>query len=153
MKGHMMKDSLLTKCTNWSILHFIIELHLSGLHRENASKNFWWCAAVSCCFFGLWLIGRVMSAETDTHAEGKQVLRQGPWRTHDVWRDLSRTWWTVTVAEVHLLIQLAVQGLLVFSSSLVLTLLRETEARTFPGILHCPSCLLMLRLKSGCFSS
>lgn len=36
-------------------------------------KNFWCCAAVSCPFFTLGVIGRVMSAETATHDEARPV--------------------------------------------------------------------------------
>ena len=31
VKGHVMKDSLLTTCMYWSALCYIVELHLSGL--------------------------------------------------------------------------------------------------------------------------
>ena len=43
--------------------------------------------AVSCSFCGLGLVGRVMSAETDSHAGARQVLRQDPWRISDVCRE------------------------------------------------------------------
>jgi hypothetical protein len=39
--------------------------------REMVSKSFWWYVSASCCFQGLRLIGRVMSAETDAHAEAR----------------------------------------------------------------------------------
>ena len=57
----------------------------------------------------------MMSAETDSHAEARHVLRQDPRRTRDVWRDINRTQWIVTVmeAELGLFIELAVQFLLV----------------------------------------
>ncbi|EDL29764.1 mCG148019 [Mus musculus] len=35
-----MEDSLLTTCMYWSALHFVVELHLSGLHREEQTKKF-----------------------------------------------------------------------------------------------------------------
>jgi hypothetical protein len=41
-------------------------------------KHFWWCVIVLfvfCLFCGLWLINRVMSAETDICAETRHVLR------------------------------------------------------------------------------
>ena len=34
-----MKDSLLTTHMYWSTLHWIVELHLSGLHREKCTKK------------------------------------------------------------------------------------------------------------------
>jgi hypothetical protein len=37
-------------------------------------------------FQGLRLIDRVISAEMDSCAETRHVLRQGPWKTRDVWR-------------------------------------------------------------------
>jgi len=37
MKGHVMSDSLLT--THMSALHFVVELHLLGLHREKHTKT------------------------------------------------------------------------------------------------------------------
>ena len=60
VKGHVMKDSLLTTHMYWSALHCIVELHLSGL-------------SVSRCFHTLGLIGRVMSAETEARAEARHV--------------------------------------------------------------------------------
>jgi hypothetical protein len=38
VKGHV-KDSLLTTRMYWSALHCIVELHLSGLHREKCTKT------------------------------------------------------------------------------------------------------------------
>ena len=72
VKGHVMKESSLTKRMYWSVLHFEFELHLSGLHRQKP-EDFWWCAAVSCSFRGLVLVGRVMSTETRARAEARPV--------------------------------------------------------------------------------
>jgi hypothetical protein len=70
---------------------------------ETHQKNFWCCAVVSWRFLRLWLIGRVTSAETDTHAEARHM--------EDVWclEVINRTRWTVMEAELGLLIELAVQ--------------------------------------------
>jgi hypothetical protein len=46
------------------------------LHREKCTKNLWWCVAVSSCFFGLELIGRIMSVYINAHAKTKHVLRK-----------------------------------------------------------------------------
>jgi hypothetical protein len=46
-----MKDSLLTTHRNWSTLHCVVELHLSGHHREKCTKNL----LVVCCSFLLLL--------------------------------------------------------------------------------------------------
>jgi hypothetical protein len=73
MKGHMMKDSSLITCMHWSAFHYIIELHLLSIHKEMHKNIFWYHAAVSCYFSGLRLIGRVMSAETDSVAEARLV--------------------------------------------------------------------------------
>ena len=57
----------------WSALHRAVELHLLGLHREKLAKKF----LVMCCGFlqllQMGLIGRMMSAETDSHAEARSV--------------------------------------------------------------------------------
>jgi hypothetical protein len=42
MKGLIMKDSSEMAHMYWSALHFVVELHLSGLHRV-----FWQLPAVS----------------------------------------------------------------------------------------------------------
>jgi hypothetical protein len=39
MKGYVMKDSSLITCIYWSNLHCMVELHLSGLHREKHTKK------------------------------------------------------------------------------------------------------------------
>jgi len=84
VKGHMMKDSLLTAHMYWSALHCVVELHLLGLHRENHTKKL----LVLCCSFLLLLRtqagSKMMSAETNTCAEARHMLRQNPWRTRDV---------------------------------------------------------------------
>jgi hypothetical protein len=56
-------------------MHVLIHLHcvVETLQRESTPKNFWWCAAVSCHFCGFGLIGRVKSAEIDSHAEARPV--------------------------------------------------------------------------------
>ncbi|EDL04248.1 mCG1027692 [Mus musculus] len=63
-----MKDSLLMTHMYWSALHCnCISIYLLGLH------NFWCSAVVSCLVCGLGLFGRVMSAETDSCVEARQV--------------------------------------------------------------------------------
>ena len=69
MKGHVMKNSLIMTGMYWSALHCIVELHLLRFHREKHTKKLLGCAAVSCCLFGLGLIGSLMSAETDARPE------------------------------------------------------------------------------------
>ena len=55
-----------------------------------------------------------------------QVLSQDLGRTFDVWRRINRTQWTVTKAELGLLIELmGLKSLLIFSS------LRDAQLRTF----------------------
>ena len=34
--------------------------------------------------------GRVMSAETVAQTDARHLLRQDPWRTHDVWREYKK---------------------------------------------------------------
>lgn len=92
-----MKDSLLTTHMYWFTLHCMIELQLSGCHREKRTKET--SGGV------LWF-----AATPSTWADGMHVLGQGSWRTHDVWRvqiGLDR----VIEAELGLLVQLAVQRL------------------------------------------
>ena len=73
VERHVMKDSLLTTHVYWFTLHCVVELCLLGLLR--IIQNFWWCAAVCCCFCGLRLIGRVMSTETDTRTETDSCIK------------------------------------------------------------------------------
>jgi hypothetical protein len=128
---------LLTTPMYWSTLHCIVELHLSGLHKEKLTKIFWWYNEASCCFLGLWPVGRVMSAETDKCGEAN--FR----RTCDIGRGINRTQETVRGAgdwaDLGLLVELAVQSLLV-----------SCLHWSSPGVLHGPSCWLKLRLRSCC---
>jgi hypothetical protein len=39
MKKLMMKDSSITTVMHWSCLHFVVDLHLSGLHKRKLSFN------------------------------------------------------------------------------------------------------------------
>jgi hypothetical protein len=75
-----MKDSLLTRRICQSALHCGVELHLWGFHGEKCTHTHTkvWCAAVSCRFNRLRLIGRVMSAETDACTEARRVLQARP---------------------------------------------------------------------------
>jgi hypothetical protein len=69
-----MEDSLLTTRMYWSSLHCIVELHLSGLHREKLAKNFSGGLLWLFCFFSrLRPIGRVMSSETGACPEAKPM--------------------------------------------------------------------------------
>ena len=81
---HMMRDSSLTTHMYWFALHHVAELHLLGLHH---TKNL---LVASCCFSRLGTIGRVMSADTYSRAEGRpewgQVMLGG---------NINRTQWTV----------------------------------------------------------
>jgi hypothetical protein len=113
--------------------------------ERNTPKNFYWSASVSWCFLWLWKITRVMSAETDAHAEGRHGLRQDSLTTHDVWReykgdsmDSDRGWARLVYrASCEMLV-----GLLVFIHFclLIITSLRVAQLRTSPGILAGPSC-------------
>ena len=85
----MNQDSLLTTHMYWSALHCIVELHLSGLHREKCTKKtVCVCVCVCVCVVSgvlqflvasvdLW-IDRVMSTEADTCVESRHMLRQDP---------------------------------------------------------------------------
>jgi len=68
-----MKDSLLTACMYWFALHCIVELHLSGSHREKEMHQ---------KTSGGVLQFVVPSVDSDW----MHVLRQGTWRTRDVWK-------------------------------------------------------------------
>jgi hypothetical protein len=90
MKGHMMKASLST-CMYWSALRRVVELHLSGLHREKRTKRLVVCCSL-CRFQGLGLIGCTCWGETDAearHMEGTWCM-EGRNRTPQGDRD--RAW-------------------------------------------------------------
>ena len=57
---------------------------MSGLHRKKHTEKL----LVVCNFFGL--IGRVTSAETDSYAEARHLLRQDPWRTGGILREYKK---------------------------------------------------------------
>jgi hypothetical protein len=86
-----MEDSLLTTHICIGLPYVVLLSAFIKTPQRETPKNFWWCAAVSCCFLGLGLIGRVMSAETNARAEERLVLRQDTWRTRDVWGEYKRT--------------------------------------------------------------
>jgi hypothetical protein len=73
MKGHMMKDSLLMKHMYWSVLHYVVELHLLEFHREKHTKKKKNLLAVCCSFLSLFRFGLMGACE-----------RQGTWRTFDI---------------------------------------------------------------------
>jgi len=93
-----MKEFSLMTCMYWSAVHYIVDLHLSGLHREKHTKNL-----LECCVFLLHLhtqadgqndvsCDRVMWRfdKLDSHAEARLVVRQDLWRTHDAWREYTK---------------------------------------------------------------
>lgn len=59
--------------THVFVHHFVVDLHLSGVHREKRTTELLCSAAVSCHFCALGLMGRVMSAGTDAHAEARNM--------------------------------------------------------------------------------
>ena len=66
-----MRDSPLATHRYWSALHCTVELHFSGSQREmhqNPSGGVLQFLATPAA-----AIGRVMSAETDTHAKAKSM--------------------------------------------------------------------------------
>ena len=73
-----MKESSLRICMSRSTLQCVVELAI----ERNAPKDSG-CAAVSCCFKGLGLISRVMSAETDTRAEARPMEDSDVWSSKD----------------------------------------------------------------------
>lgn len=75
--------------------------------ERKAPEHFWLCDLVYCQFQGLGWIGRRMSAEKDSYAELRDMLRPGPRN------NITGTGQTVTQSEVGLLEELAVQCLLV----------------------------------------
>ena len=93
-------------------------------------------------------MGRMMSAETDSCADVRHVLRQGPWRALKVWRenkkDSTDEGWTRLAGRSSCATPVGL------ASSLIFALLREAEPKTFHGIPFGPgpSCWLVLRL--GC---
>jgi hypothetical protein len=106
------------------------------LHRveRNTPKNVWWCASVSYHFHGLGLIGVVISAETDTYAEVRHVLRQVPWRICDIWREYKKDLTNSDGDRAWLVYRTSCAILVGLESLLIFTSLREAQLRTSPGI-------------------
>jgi hypothetical protein len=141
MKEHVMKDFLLMTDMYWCALLCIIELHLSGLHREKCTKNLWWCAVVCCCFQELGLIGCTCWGKTHAkprHMEDTWCL-EGINRTSQSGGDRA---WLAGTASFAMLVGL--KSLLIFAS------LIEAQLRTCPGVPVGPSCCVKPRLKPGC---
>ena len=67
-----MKDALLTTHMYWSALHCVVELHLSGLHRERHQATSGDGLQFLSTSEDLGCLA-VMSAETDARAEAKHV--------------------------------------------------------------------------------
>ena len=136
-----MKDSLLMMLMYWSALHFVVGLHLLGLHREKCTRNFWWCAAVSCYFHRLRLVGCTCWGKTCAEARHMEDM----WCLESIngtpWSNGDRAWLAGTASCATLV------GLL---SSLIFTSLRKAQQRTSPGVPVGPSCLLQPRLRPGC---
>jgi hypothetical protein len=127
---------LLKTCMYWSTLRCIVELHLSGLHREKKHQKF----VVMCCSF---------LPLSQTQTDWMHVPRQDvedTWCLEDINRtppqsDIERAWLAGTASCAR------VVGLL---SSLIFTSLREAQQRTSPGIPVGPSCCLQPRLRPDC---
>jgi hypothetical protein len=87
----------------WFTLHVSLSSICWDSTEGNAPKTSMWCTAVSCCFHGLGLIGRVMSAEA--------------WPMEDLWcmEGVNRTRETVMGDDLGLLVERVVQCLLVLN--------------------------------------
>ena len=136
MKGHMMKDSLLKTHMYWSALRAWLRFICWDSIERNLPENFWWCASDSCCFHGLWLIGRGMSVERDTCAEARPI--ENMWclegsKLDSTNSDGDRAW---------LAYRASCAMLVGLQSSLIFNSLREAQSRTSPGVPLGPSCWL-----------
>ena len=104
-----MKHFVLMTCMFWHALHCIVELHLSGFHREKGMEKFLCCIAVSCHFWGFGLFGSDVN------------LDRGMWwsKTYEghmmFVKSLKRIPQTVMEAELGLFIVLSLQYLWVSS--------------------------------------
>ena len=116
MKGQVMKDSLLTTHMYWSALHCVVELHLSGFHREKCTKKP--AGGVLQLFAASKASGEVRHVEDTWCLEGLN-------RTSQSDGDGSET-------ELGLLVLLAVQHVWVS--------LRGAQPITSPGVPVGPSC-------------
>ena len=88
-------------------LHYLVELDLLGLLREISTKTL----LVAC-----WSFLPLLQTQVDWQSDicwDRHLLKQDPWRAHDVWSDIKRTQWTVREAELGSFIELAVQHWLV----------------------------------------
>jgi hypothetical protein len=84
-KGHMMRDSSIITLMCWSALLFVVELFLSGLHREKRTKKL---LMVYWDFLPLPQTPADWQSDTaniDT-CWGRHLVRQDPWRACDIWR-------------------------------------------------------------------
>ena len=110
----MMKVSLIMTSMYWSALHCVVELHLSGLHRQKGTNKLLVVPQflASCLDLGLW-------AEW-CQLRQIHVLRQDMLRTY-------KTDWT------RLAYRDSFAKLFGPVSSLIFAYLRETQRRTVPG--------------------
>jgi hypothetical protein len=123
-----MKDSLLTTCMYWSALNWVIELHLSELHRKKCMHEYAHVRVhthththkhlVMCCSFLL-----ILQAPVDWQSDvswdrctywGKTLEESRHMKDTWCFEGINRTQQTVMEAELGLLIELAVQCLWVF---------------------------------------
>jgi hypothetical protein len=128
---------------NWSILHCMVELYLSGLHKEKCTKN-------TC---GGMLQFLAVSSDSGWLAEWCQlrqiyILRQDQWRTQDVWQEYKKDL-TVMEAELGLLIELAEQLLLVLSLHWASLCWERHSGELFLALLPGPSGWLVPSLRPG----
>ena len=147
MKGHMMKDSLLTTHMYWSALHCVVELHLSGLHREKCTKKL----LVVCCSF-LLLPRTWADWQSDVSWDRCTCWGQDPWKKRGLeginripWIDRD-TAWLASTASCAVLVAL--------TCSLIFSTLREAQLRTSPGIpggLDSSCWLMLIQQRPGGF--
>lgn len=143
-----MKDSLLITHMYWSTLQCIVELHLLVLHREKCTKNLLVLLQISCCSYRFGMIDKMVSTETDSHTETRHVIRQDPWRTHNIWKEYKKDSMNCDGGWARLSYRASYTMLFILASLLIISLLRETWLRTSdipPGL----SSWWVLRLRPG----
>lgn len=127
--GHVMKDSLIRTHMYSPILICVVKLHLSRCHRKKCTQRnlMLYCSCSPLLFPRTQADGCIQMLVRHDQDEARALLKQGMWRTGNVWRTLQsdgdRAWLACTASYGY-----ATLGGL--ASPLMLASLREAQLRT-----------------------